>query len=473
MNKFIIKGLIGSLVISGITFLGGCSKFDQDFIRNPINELTVTTTETSFSLVQFEKLEIPVTITSSRSESGTYSYTWKAIADDSVYVISDKKDLDITVEIPPGSYDLQYTITDDKNGLTYNNMYRLTVNGAFYEGWLVTHNGGNQGKLTFVRSDHKMFDDPASDVNNIVFPGKAIAAFYSAIQFYSEYASIHYFTDAGVYRFDPNNFLLTGKTDEVLPGVSHFGNIAYGASVLGADQYIVNDANVHAGMGSFYANQILMPYSEGLSGDYELFPAVITTAQLATYFYDNKEKRFLQIPYLGRELLPATSAADAVFNMAKVGKTMIAADKGRTSSSSGVFYFVMEDPSGRYFYSLNGSTPAIFQKVEDSKCPDFSMATSFATSGIFEHMYYAVNNKLYLYNMVANTAELLYSFPAGQDIKDIEMKRSTSKTLAVATVNGDSGTLHLFEIDDLGHFVRNAPSKSLTGFGNIVHISPR
>lgn len=459
------------LVVSRLLY--GCSKFDQDFTRSSINEVTVTTSETSFSLVQFEKLVIPVEIKSTLNQTESYNYSWKAIGEDSVYVLSDKKDLDIVVEIPPGSYNLQYELKDGKNGLSYNNIYQLTVNGAFYEGWLVSHNVGTQGRLSFVRSDNTVFEDPASEVNSLTFQGKAIASFYSAIQFYTDYASIHYFTDEGVYRFDPNNFLLTGTTNNVLPGETQFANIAYGASVMGADQYIINDGDVHAGMGSFYSDQILMPYSEGFAIGYRIFPAVITSAQLATYFYDNQSKRFLQAPYLSRELQPVTSASDALFNMANIGKTMIAADKGRSSFSSAIFYFVMEDNNGRYFYGLNGSVPSIFQKVENNKCPDFSTATSFATSGVFEHMYYAVNNKLYLYNMVANSAELLYSFPTGEVIKDIEMKRSTSKTLAVATLNGTAGTFHTFDIDDLGHFVGNAPSKSLTGFGSIVHISPR
>lgn len=459
------------LVVSGL--LSGCSKFDQDFTRTPVNEVTVTTSETSFSLVQFEKLVIPVEIKSTLNQMENYNYSWKAIADDSVYMLSDKKNLDVIVEIPPGSYNLHYEVKDNRNGLSYNNIYQLTVNGAFYEGWLVSHNIDNQGKLSFVRSDNTVFEDPATEVNSLTFEGKAIASFYSAIQFYTEYASIHYFTDAGIYRFDPNNFLLTGTTSNVLPGETNFADIAYGASVMGADQYIVNDGDVHAGMGSFYSDQILMPYSEGFATGHKLFPAVITSAQLATYFYDNQSKRFLQAPYLSRELQPVTSASDALFNMANIGKTMIAADKGRTSFNSAIFYFVMEDVNGRYFYGLNGSTPSIFQKVDDTKCPNFSTATSFATSGVFEHMYYAVNNKLYLYNMVANTAELLYSFPSGEQIKDIEMKRSTSKSLAVATLNGTAGTFHIFDIDDLGHFVGNTPSKSLTGFGSIAHISPR
>lgn len=471
MKKTYIKTIIGTLIFA--LLITACSKFEQDFSRKSINELTVITDQTSFSRVQFESLKIPVEIQFSLDESRSYSYCWKAIGDDEIYSLSDEKELDVVIEIPPGTYDLQYEIKDNENNLAHSTIFQLTVNGAFYEGWLVSHNKNNKGVLSFVRSDNMVFEDPITEVNGTEFPGKSIAAFYSAIQFYNDYASIHYFTEEGVYRFDPNNFLLTGKSDDVLPGSFQFGNIAYGASILGADQYIINDGDIHVGMGSFYPEQILMPYSERLGGDYNLFPAVINTAQMATYFYDNKHKRFLQISYLEREISLATSPSESLFDLSNVGKTMIAAMQGRETFSSAIFYFVLEDESGRYFCGIDGNTPHIYQKVEDINCPDFSLASSFATSANLEHMYYTVDNKLYLYNMVANASELLYSFPKGQQIKYIEINRSTSKTLAVATLQGENGEFHLFDIDDLGHFSNDSPSYTKKGFGDIVHISLR
>lgn len=459
--------VVGSLSIFSIA----CSKFDQDFTTKAINELTIDATETSYTLVQFEKLNIPVSISASQQASGNYSYTWKAIASDKTYIISTEKDLNTTIELSPGTYNLQYTVKDLENGLEFNKLFSLTVNGAFYSGWLVSHNQANKGKLSFVRSDYTVFSNPGEEINTIQFEGKSVGAFYTAIRFYNQYASINYFTDKGVYRFDPNDFKLTGKTENVIPNKTSFGSVAYGATLIGADQYFVIDGKVHAGMGSFYADQILMPYSEGFTGDYDIFPAVITTPYLATYFYDNKAKRFMQVPYLERELSPISGSNAALFNLGNVGKTMIAADKGRAGTTSGIYYFVMEDADGRYFYAINNTSPSYAQKVENTKCPEFSEATSFATSVAFEHMYYVVNNKIYLYNMVANAAELLYTFPSGYKIKDIQIDKSTSKSLAVGTVNNGSGELHLFDINDIGHFVNNKPSRSITGFGEIVHIN--
>lgn len=474
MRHHVYKLIKSTILVFGILlFSVSCSKFDQDFTTNPINEVTIDVQQTSYTAVQFENLQIPVNIASSQPEKATYSYTWKAMTNDSVYIISREKDLNVKMELPPNKYNLQFTVTDQENKLEHHKIFSLTVTGIFNEGWLISHNIGTAGRLSFVRADNRVFDDPAAEINKQKFPGKAIASFYAEIPFYSQYASIHYFTDKGIYRFDPASFLLTGATKNVLPNETVFDQLAYGANLSGTDQYYINNGDVHAGMGSFTPQQITMPFTEGFGGDYKLFPIVINSVQMGTYFYDNKYKRFLQSGYLERDLYPVNGSGNDLYNMANVGKTMIAADKGRASSSSTVFYFVMTDNNGRYFYGLDGDKPSLYQKVENSKCPEFSKATCFATSSVLQHMYYTVDNKIYLYNMVANTAQLLYSFPASTQIKAIKIKRKTSKTLAVATWNGSVGQFHTFDIDDLGNFVNQSPSNTLTGFGDIVHIDLR
>lgn len=469
-----IHTFLKSMILFGSIFVAaGCSKFDQDFSRNPIGELKIEADETEFNAVQFEELRIPIKFETPPKGDADYSYRWRAIAEDSVYVISRQKDLDITLKLPVGEYNLQYTIIDKTTGLEFNKLFQLTVNGAFFKGWLVSHNTAEQGKLSFVRADGTVFDNPAVDINNKVFPGKAISSFYSKVPYQEKYACIHYYTDAGIYRFDPNSFLLTGGTDDVLPKVSSFSQIADRSGREGYDKYIINNGELYAGMGSFYPEQILRPYSEGFGGDYRLYPAIISTDWSLTYFYDNKYKRFLQAENLGRKLLPATGNVEDLFDKANVGKTMIAAGEGKPSYYTSIFYFVMEDHDGRYLYGLDGTVPSKKQKIEDVHCPRFSKASSFAVSSVFDHMYYAVDNELYLYNIMSNTASLLYRFPSSQKISDIE-NDSSGNELAVSTVNNKAeGVFHIFKIDEIGHFVANGPALTLRGFGDIVHISQR
>ncbi|WP_433902673.1 PKD-like family lipoprotein [Sphingobacterium puteale] len=473
-NRF-LKYTIDYLRLGLIVLLmQGCSSFEQDFSIAPIGEVKILMDKSEYDVVQLEKIHIPVTLTVPPGKTGRYAYRWKAMTNEAVYILSDKKDLDTIINLPPQQYNIQYTVTDLDNGLEFNKQLFLNVNGAFYEGWLVSHNQGGKGKLTFIRADDVVYPDPVGQANNLSFPENLKATFYTQVSYQAKYASVASFTGTEIFRFDPNTFKLTGKSQEVFTSPSGYDGIAWDSGLSGIDQYFINKGEVHVGMGDFYPEDILKPYTPGLGGDYDLFPVVISSASRKTFFYDNKYKRFMEIPYFGREITPAANGSNTTLNildMSRVGKTMIAAEKGRTSYSSGVFYFVMEDHEGRYVAGIDNSDPSLFQKVIDSQCPDFSKAKLFAASGLFQHMYYAVGNKIYLYNIVANTAELLHSFPNTQTITDLEINRKTSRTLAVATVDGTSGALNLFDINDLGQFVDANPNKVFGNLGHIVHIN--
>ncbi|MDF2476915.1 MAG: hypothetical protein K0S24_2398 [Sphingobacterium sp.] len=474
VNRF-LKDTIGYLRIGLIALLmQGCSSFEQDFSRSPIGDINILMDKSEYDVVQLEKLNIPVTINIPPGKTGRYAYRWKAMTNDAVYILSDKKDLDTIIDLPPQQYNIQYTVTDLDNGLEFNKHLFLTVNGAFYEGWLVSHNLGGKGKLSFIRADDAVFPDPVGQANNLSFPENLKASFYTQVSYQVKYASIASFTGTEIFRFDPNTFKLTGKSEEVFMSPNGYGGLAWDGGLGRVDQYFINNGEIHVGMGDFYPNEILKPYTPGLGGDYNLFPAVISSSLYNTFFYDNKYKRFLVAPAFARTLAVAANGSNTtlnIFNMSNVGKTMIAAEKGRVSSSSSVFYCVMEDNDGRYVMGINNLDPNLYQKVTDSQCPDFSKAKLFTASGLFQHMYYAVDNKIYLYNIVANSAELLYSFPSSQVITDIEIKRKTSKTLAVSTWDGTSGNFNLFEINDLGKFVDAAPKKVFGNLGHIIHIS--
>jgi hypothetical protein len=104
--------------------------------------------------------------------------------------------------------------------------------------------------------------------------------------------------------------------------------------------------------------------------------------------------------------------------------------------------------------------------------PEIGSATNFATSSILKQLYYTVGNKVYLYDMLANAARLIYTFPAGYVIKDIEMLRSTSKQLVIGVDNGAAGEVYYFSINGQGEFSNGTYAKKFTGFGEIIQIAP-
>ena len=115
------------------------------------------------------------------------------------------------------------------------------------------------------------------------------------------------------------------------------------------------------------------------------------------------------------------------------------------------------------------TSPGINQLISNS--PDIDIATKFLTSTTFKLMYYAANNKIYLYDIAANSSRLIYTFPAGYVIK--EMKKSGTTRLVVATKMGVAGEIYYFDLAGTGDFVANTYTKKFTGFGDIVQLTAR
>ncbi|QEH42460.1 PKD-like family lipoprotein [Chitinophaga sp. XS-30] len=461
------------LCIGFVMLFTACQKDKQDYRFEKQNTVSVKTADSIFTVTQFETLKVETILTESVPSQDSYSYQWKAwqVGGDTV-ILSRDKDLDINIILQPGRYELEYKVTNNRTGIASFMIYRLTVNGGFYEGWLVSNSKNGKAQLSFIREDGELFLNPAELINNTTYPGKALGAF-AAIDPYGSMALINFFTDQGVYRFNANDLVQNGITTDIFPEGKQFSSLpCYAISKAAIDQYIIADGGLHAGLGPlFFPAEVLKPFSDRFPGDYTLFPAIITSSQTATLFYDNKHKRFMQASYLDRELTVASGSDAAAFNMGNVGMTMLASDYGVRGAYSDEYYFVMQGADGRYILSLSSTTPGMNQKIGNS--PDIEQATSFTTSSVAKHLYYAANNKIYLYDMLANSSRPVFSFPASVQIADMKLLRSTSKRLVVATTDGQEGKVHYFDLDNLGDVTGNAATNIFTGFGEIAHLSYR
>lgn len=472
MRKYIFRAFLAILALAWAS----CQKDNQRFVYDKLNTVSIKTADSSFVITQLDTLSIQTQLTESIPSGDSYTYEWKAyMVGENAVILSDKKDLKVAVNLSPGSYDLIYTVTSVKTGISSFMLYPLTVNGAFYEGWLVAANQDGKARLSFIRANDSVFFSPAEDVNKTTYPGKALGVNAGITSSYANLALVMFYTDQGVYRFNADNFIQNGTTADIFPEPKQFSaSCAYAMSKIPYDQYIVADGGLYAGIGPlFYPQDVLKPYSERLTGDYNLFPVVINSATAVTLFYDNKYRRFMSVPLGDRMLSPVSASPGAVFNMADVGKKMIGWDYGTQSViSSDEIYFVMQDDAGiRYLYSLKGATPELSQQIGNS--PDIEKASAFAASGVVKHLYYAAGNKIYLYDILANSSKMVYTFPDGVKIKDLKMLSITSKRIVVATNTGTAGEVYYFDLDNLGDIVNHTYVKKFTGFGEIINLSYR
>lgn len=471
--------------------LFSCKKSENTAELNSLNKITVETADSIFTVQQLDTLRISPNLMESIPGSGPYNYNWKAYlmvtpanvgagvtqTGDGSFQLSNDKNLKSSIALPPGTYYLQYTITDTKTGVKTFRRFQLAVNGTFYEGWIVVSNKAGKGLISFIRKDDVIYRDPVAAVNGFTLEGKALAAYSGVI---SKLAEINVFTDQAAYRFRANDFVLSGSTEHLFNESMTFADPYYSVNYINTDQYIFNSGSVYATIAPNFG--AVGKYSDRFAGpDYELFPFIMPGSKYAVTVYDNKNKRFLQTGYNSRELKLFGSTAGAPFDMTNIGKTMVAVDRNLGQQ----YYCIMKDDTGYFFYAINTSLAApavLMQPMLNS--PGVANAVTFAASSTLPLMYYGVDNKIYVYDVLANAARLVYQFPAGVNVRDIEMYKSKgwgtftnnlliNNRLVAATYNGAEGEVYYFDLATTGDFVNSNYVTKFGGFGDIVQINYR
>lgn len=463
------------VILVAVTSLLSCKKYDQGYTFKQIDDIKITTDmpNNRYTVVINDTLKIEPIITATTPSNDEFSYEWRVLEQitPKFWVIAETRNVNAKIEIPAGTYYLGLKMTNKRTGQLFIFQGMLQVISPFNAGYYVTSNLGSQGKLSFLRaSDDKVFHGVPEEINgNKTYPGKALHADnYGAL--------VCYFTDQGIYRFTANDFLENGRNGDVIDEGKNFSKapIAYADGGSSWDVFMVGDGNLHVGIGSntasFYGNNLLLaPFSARYVGDYSLYSGVFAITS-NTLFYDNKYKRFMQCANLSRNLNPVSPTLAGVFNMADVKMTMIHSDAGMATNE---YYYLMENAAGdRYLLGTLNTAPNLFQQMGNS--PDIKNATVIAASKLVKHVYYSSANKLYVYDMLANSSRLVYTYPDGYLIKDMKMDRTTSKRLIVGVSKSESqGEVNYFDLDNIGSVVDNAPVKTFTGFGDIVTVNLR
>lgn len=464
-----IKFYICALIISCACFWS-CKK-NQDFTYDQLNELTINA-NTDFTVMQFDTLKIDPQITQSKSSGESFTYQWKiydvALAIRTPLIIGTSKALNAVMGLAPsrGGYNLEYKVTNDQTGVSTFKVFKVSITSAFNKGWMVSNTAGGKAQLSFIRSDYKVFLNPAESVNQTTYPGNAVGAyFYTG----TSSAGISFFTDQGSFRFDANNFLYSGKSTISFKPVKD--KFAFGQSGFKLDEFLINDGGLYAlSLIDGPADKI---YTDRLVGDYNLYPKVLSSAPFTTYFYDNKYKRFLYVgSFTGFSIFNAAGSTTTLFNLADTRMTMVGAADGAQTFSSGEFFMVMQADNGdRYLYAILGARPTLNQKFLNS--PEIASAKSFAASLVLRQLYYATDNSIYLYDILANSSSRVYTFPSNTKIKEIQMDQTDSKTLVVATNNNSAGEVYYFKLNSQGGIIGSTYDQKIGGFGEISGINYR
>lgn len=479
----IILGVLGIIMFS-------CAKDKGNYDYAEINSVSVKTQDTAFVLQQMQELIInPVLQETIPNTGDAYTYQWTVyptVADPGMsgvqkeqpkpILLSQEKDLKTVITLSPSDYFLQYDVTNTRTGLKTIKRYLLTVNGAFYEGWLVMSNVNNKVQLSFIRKDDQSFLNPIQQINGFELEGKGLGAFSAVIDYMNK---VYVFTDKTSYRFHADDFTLQSSDTDLFTDKLHFTDPFYTVNSINTDQYIINGGHVYATISEFFGTP--GKYSVAFGGlDVDLFSYFFSGNRYYNSFYDNKHKRFVFADYNSRVLKAFSPIAGASYDVSNVGKTMVAADLGMNET----YYTVMRDDAGYYYYGYNPgeASPAESSQVIKNS-PGIDKATGFAASSALRHLYYTTDQAIYLYDILANSSRKLYEFPEGKKIKDIKMYKSKgwgafkdplfNSRLVVGTYNGTEGEVFFFDLAPTGDIAGGKYVKSFGGFGDIVQLNYR
>lgn len=478
--------------------LAGCYKDKNNYTPRPINEAIIKTGSEVYAVEQLTELAITPEISSTMNTSDNYSYEWKIFIpkEKEDYtnripygeVIATSKDLKETIHAPAGNYILLYTVTNNTTGVRNFKELKLTVNSAFYEGLVIAYDKDEHAELGFIRKDGQVLRELIELIN-----GKKVTGRVQKVEpvIVKSLRLLGLTTTDNHYQIDADEFkILRDKTNLFTTAISTFGGSYFGGNKLGyydapSDILYINQGKLYADMGPDWGGMMLGQYSQAFfytNGNYQLFPFAFNgNGESALIFYDNFNKKFLRAGYGERELNDVVEQQSDNFNPATINKTAVAAMLGAGDN----VYYIMEDATGHYVYVLTQYSDGIASRIvtiNSATSPEFVRAKVFDARTDQRQIYYAVDNKLYLYDLDLNNARVVLTLASGEEISDIHVYRANmlqnstdgdfDKRIYIATNNGNIGKIYQYQIQGNGT-IADKPEKEFNGFGKIVSITYR
>lgn len=458
--------------------LTSCFKDIGNYDLHPINEIELITNATdTMEILQFDTLRISVDLDQSIPvDESQLTFRWNAYPypnGGTDYELGNQRDLAAPIGMKPGNYRLQYTITDTVTDISKIETYLLVVSGKLSEGWLVLEEkpDGTQD-VSIVNPDQSIIRDLYYTANAEPLPpnsSKVQVLNANIVQLIFVYAE-----DDGVQVENASFTKINNQSDWFL-NASTTGKVTnqlYTKYAFGAFIIVDNDVHVYAQI-----PHQLTKYGAPMKGNWSLSEyAIPKDFNAEAIFYDTKNQRFLI--HQQNKLMGFSHPAGSAFDMNNVGKELLFIGPSLTTYYNCVMKNNHDDQVYIYRVNLSGAIAgAEVYQVEDA--PGIERATFFASSGLYLHIYYAVDNKIYLLDIPAKKSRLVYSFPAGTAITSFKLKQSfglfvsypdNNRTLAVATQENNEGKLYTFPISNTGDFENGTYHNVIGGFGKILDI---
>jgi hypothetical protein len=484
MKPFILIAVLLVLIASG-----GCykDKGNYSYISVDTVRIAYDTKGGDYTILQFDTLRIkPVITLSAGSKETNMRFEWSARAVDPssatqsfpITVLSRQRSIDTVISLVPTKYVVTYKVTDTITGISSYLFYNLSVTSSFSEGWLLMEQVNGAGDVAVITATGKLLDKAYSGVNGTTLPADVkridVATKLSPQEIYllSENAGVEVSpVSFGKIKTFTNWFFYLPAVQK--PGANLY--LTNGSSNCGVT---LNNGLVHIRRFGGFPPPVLYGSEIMLDGktDYKMAPYVcmgdFSSSLYIAAMYETTGKRFIGLRGAAYGLdgaLVHFSAPDAsaAFDPDNLGMDLLYMGPSRQTSS---YNALMKSGTDAYLLQLNLSVAQSARLKQKMNAPDMANFTAATSSLQLDYIYYAAGNKIYMYEIGPNTATVIYTFPAGENVTTLAIDPDKSATELLATTwNGTTGKAYTFSLAITGKFTGDTYANKYEGLGKVVY----
>jgi hypothetical protein len=383
-----------------------------------------------------------------------------------------------------GSQNVQFCVKESRTGAI--TTASLTINGGsvYAKGWLILREEGGETKLTYIRPDRSVPGDanservyvPYIDLYGRLFPGESLGSGPIALR------------QAFSMRGTQSVFYVMQENESTcFNGVSYVREIRLAQEFIGGlpagfaprdyfqgnySSMVLNaDGRVYYRCPYYGSNTDLFTYSfanfpmEYQGQTLKIDRIVPNVAETACFFivHDKENKRFLWV-YAGSEtaggsLMPGTFTTEgpyldyndlgdaeilysAFYNQMGSWNATVADNITLYAKNGDVYVQRCQGTIGQGLSVVTSMSVNVMQNALFSGQGYLSPATKYYQLKTRNYLFFATGNQLYYYDHRTGTPHLFYTFPAGDEVVDMDSNPQASE-LGVVLTSGKFVTLNI------------------------------
>ena len=513
MNKILIRSFY---MLTIVALIASCAKDKGNYTYNEINKVNIGNFDTlnGYQVLFGEVLSIsPELKMTQNSSPDNFSYEWSLRlpgvqgvngkpARDSI--LSTDQNFNEKVELAPGSYVLQYKVTDKITDIRFQQRTNLTVTTDVYEGFLVLSDVNNQSRLDMISAKKNAADSLVQYIDVVSKMGSTLPMTGKPYQ-----VNCMLWTRSNIDPLNYGIFVLNGAgTNRIHQETFAFAptmNIRY--QMLGnvpADFAAERISGKFSGNVTIsylmYANGNMYTYSTSSGYIFKYEPVNIYTIN-STPFHASKYavtngNQSMIYDMDGRNFALLNTFSNATVTKVPdnfgypTGYDLLYMEKDYNN----VVCAILKDPATSKKYVLRVRLNAAFNAnngdyFKEITGTDIDNATCFAMSPELGYLFYGAGGKVYEYDASLQSSILMVDRGA-DEVTYLDFQffynalaakanpnyRNWRNWLVVGSYNpagpaGNNGTLKLFSVPPVnGQLVEKI---SFSGFGKIVSVSYR